>query len=134
MPIALGLITLFVQSTIDIASQSGIGYFDSLTGLVFFLLVGKWYQGITYQALTFERDYKSYFPVAVTKLSETGKETIPIERLKTGDRILVRNQELIPADATIINGKGNIDYSFVTGESIPVSKKEGDFVFSYNFV
>lgn len=130
LPIALGLITLFVQSTIEIVSQSGIGYFDSLTGLVFFLLVGKWYQGITYQALTFERDYKSYFPVAVTKLSESGKETIPIEQLKAGDRILVRNQELIPADATIISGIGSIDYSFVTGESIPVSKTEGDFVFA----
>ncbi|RKD91408.1 heavy metal translocating P-type ATPase [Mangrovibacterium diazotrophicum] len=130
LPIALGLITLFVQSTIEIVSHSGIGYFDSLTGLVFFLLIGKWYQGITYEALTFERNYKSYFPVAVTKLSENGKETIPLEQLQAGDRILVRNQELIPADATIVSGQGNIDYSFVTGESIPVSKQTGDFVFA----
>ena len=130
LPIALGLITLFVQSTIEIVSHSGIGYFDSLTGLVFFLLIGKWYQGITYEALTFERNYKSYFPVAVTKLTENGKETIPLEQLQAGDRILVRNQELIPADATIVSGQGNIDYSFVTGESIPVSKKDGDFVFA----
>lgn len=130
LPIALGLITLFIESTIEIVSRNGIGYFDSLTGLVFFLLIGKWYQGITYQALTFERNYKSYFPVAVTKLSENGKETIPLEKLQAGDRILVRNQELIPADATIVAGQGNIDYSFVTGESIPVSKQVDDFVFA----
>lgn len=130
LPIALGLITLFLQSSFEVLSEGGIGYFDSLTGLVFFLLIGKWYQGISYEALTFERNYKSYFPVAVTKLTDSGKETIPLEKLQAGDRILVRNQELIPADAVIEAGQANIDYSFVTGESIPVSKNTGDFVFA----
>ncbi|MGQ7870878.1 heavy metal translocating P-type ATPase [Sunxiuqinia sp. sy24] len=130
LPIALGLITLFVQSSIELITDQGIGYFDSLTGLVFFLLIGKWYQSITYEALTFERNYKSYFPVAVTKVSLEGNTTIPLNELKAGDRILVRNQELIPADATIEKGNANIDYSFVTGESIPVSKNPGDFVFA----
>ncbi len=130
LPIALGLITLFVQSTIEIVGGHGIGYFDSLTGLVFFLLIGKWYQSKTYAALTFERNYKSYFPVAVTKVTNAGNETIPLDKLKAGDRILIRNQELIPADSTIQKGKASIDYSFVTGESIPVSKNEGDFVFA----
>lgn len=129
-PIALGLLMLFIQSTYEVVTQSGIGYFDSLTGLVFFMLTGKWYQGITYEALTFERDYKTYFPVAVTKLTDAGRETIPLEELRAGDRILVRNQELIPADSVIFKGKGSIDYSFVTGESIPVSKNEGEFVFA----
>ena len=130
LPIALGLITLFIQSSIELMTDQGIGYFDSLTGLVFFLLIGKWYQSITYEALTFERDYKSYFPVAVTRVTESGNETIPMDRLKAGDRILVRNQELIPADSTIEKGNASIDYSFVSGESIPVSKNEGDFVFA----
>ncbi|MGQ8337653.1 heavy metal translocating P-type ATPase [Sunxiuqinia sp. A32] len=130
LPIALGLITLFTESTIEILAGHGIGYFDSLTGLVFFLLIGKWYQSKTYQALTFERNYKSYFPVAVTKLTNSGNETIPLDQLKVNDRILVRNRELIPADSIILKGQANIDYSFVSGESIPVSKKQGDFVFA----
>ncbi|MHA7112026.1 heavy metal translocating P-type ATPase [Sunxiuqinia elliptica] len=130
LPIALGLITLFLQSTLELITDQGIGYFDSLTGLVFFLLIGKWYQSITYEALTFERNYKSYFPVAVTKLTEAGNTTIPLDQLKAGDRILVRNQELIPADATLEKGNASIDYSFVTGESVPVGKNVGDFVFA----
>lgn len=130
LPIALGLITLFVQSSIELIVDQGIGYFDSLTGLVFFLLIGKWYQSITYEALTFERNYKSYFPVAVTKVTSEGNTTIALNELKAGDRILVRNQELIPTDATIEKGNASIDYSFVTGESIPVAKKPGDFVFA----
>jgi len=130
LPIALGILTLFLQSAYDIISGTGIGYLDSLTGLVFFLLIGKWYQGKTYQALSFERDYKSYFPIAVTKITGDHEEVIPLEKLSEGDHILVRNQELIPADARIFKGEGNIDYSFVTGESIPVSKKPGEPVFA----
>ncbi len=68
LPIALGILALFLQSAFDIVTEQGTGYLDSLSGLVFFMLVGKWYQGKTYQALSFERDYKSYFPVAVTKI------------------------------------------------------------------
>ncbi|MCX6268601.1 MAG: HAD-IC family P-type ATPase [Bacteroidetes bacterium] len=45
-------------------------------------------------------------------------------------RILVRNQELVPADALLVKGKGSIDYSFVSGESSPVNKKEGDRIFA----
>ncbi len=130
MPIAIGMLAIFIQSTYEIFSRSGAGYMDSLTGFVFFLLVGKWYQSRTYQALSFERDYKSYFPVAVTKLIEGKEESILLENLQKGDTILVHNQELVPADAILKKGTANIDYSFVTGESKPVRKKEGDILYA----
>jgi Cu+-exporting ATPase len=131
VPIALGIIVLFTRSAYEIISGTGAGYMDSLSGLVFFLLIGKWYQGKTYQALSFERDYKSYFPVAITVLDEDDNEQIlPLKKLKAGHRILVRNQELIPADAILIKGDANIDYSFVSGESTPVPKKRKDLVFA----
>lgn len=130
VPIALGILALFLQSSFVVFSGKGIGYMDSLSGLVFFLLIGKWYQSKTYEALSFERDYKSYFPVAVTRMRDESEEIIPIKNLREGDLILVRNQELIPADATLIEGNGNIDYSFVTGESMPVPKKKDDFIYA----
>ncbi len=130
LPITLGIIALFLQSSWEVFSGNGIGYMDSLAGLLFFLLIGKWYQGKTYEALSFERDYKSYFPVAVTRIADGKEEIISISKLRKDDHIMVRNQELIPADAHIIKGKGNIDYSFVTGEAIPVPKQEGEFIFA----
>lgn len=130
LPIALGLVTLFTQSLVEIISGAGIGYIDSLTGLVFFMLIGRWYQGKTYQALSFERDYKTYFPLAVTKITNSESITIPLEDLKSGDQILVRNQEIVPADSILKSATASIDYSFVTGESMPVIKKAGDFVFA----
>jgi Cu+-exporting ATPase len=130
VPITLGIFTLFGQSAYDIISGSGVGFFDSLVGLVFFLLLGKLYQGKTYQALSFERDYKSYFPVAVTTISKDGEQHVPLEKVRPKDRILIRNQELVPVDAKILKGQANIDYSFVTGESMPVPKKLGESVFA----
>ncbi len=131
VPIAIGILVLFFRSAYEIISGTGPGFMDSLAGLVFFLSIGRWYQDKTYQALSFERDYRSYFPVAVTLISEKGEESIiPIRNLKTGMRMLVRNQELVPADALLVKGDGSIDYSFVSGESSPVSKKSGDRVFA----
>jgi len=131
VPIALGILVLFTRSAYEIISGTGPGYMDSLSGLVFFLLIGKWYQGKTYQALSFERDYKSYFPVAVTVITDESEETtIPLKTLKVGNRIVVRNQELIPADSILVKGDANIDYSFVSGESTPVSKGLKEHVFA----
>ena len=131
VPIALGISVLFIRSTIEIALDLGSGFFDSLAGLVFFLLIGKYFQQKTYDFLSFERDYKSYFPIAVTKVNMDSKEeTIQVYDIKKGDRILIRNEELIPMDGILIKGKAKIDYSFVTGESQTVSKKSGEKLFA----
>jgi Cu+-exporting ATPase len=95
-PIVLGLVVLFIRSSFEIITNTGVGFIDSMTGLIFFLLLGKIFHSKTYDALNFERNYKSYFPVSVT-LKRSGKETsIPVSNLKNGDRILIRNNELIP--------------------------------------
>ncbi len=131
VPIVLGISVLFIRSTIEIAFDLGQGFFDSLTGLVFFLLLGRIFQQRTYSYLSFERDYKSYFPIAVTKIDRDGREkSVEVFKIKEGDRLLIRNEELIPVDGILINGNANIDYSFVTGESVPVSKKSGDKLFA----
>ncbi len=123
LPISIGMLAIFFQSTYEIFSGAGAGYMDSLCGFVFFLLIGRWYQNKTYQALSFERDYKSYFPIAATKLTNGQEESVLIETLKKDDTILIRNQELIPADGILTKGTAYIDYSFVTGEANPVKKE-----------
>lgn len=131
IPIALGIIVMFVRSVIDITFDYGQGFFDSLTGLVFFMLLGKLFQQKTYDFLSFERDFKSYFPIAVTKINQNGEEEpCQIYNVKKGDRLIIRNQELIPVDGILISPKTALDYSFVTGEAIPIEKKSGDKVFA----
>ena len=136
VPIALGIIVLFLRSSVDIMMNWGSGYFDSMSGLVFFLLLGKFFQQKTYAFLSFERDYKSYFPIAVTRLqkknssSEEIEEQAQVYELKKGDRILIRNSELLPVDGILIKGTALIDYSFVTGEAAPLHKSSGDMLYA----
>jgi len=130
VPISLGILVLFFRSIYDVSLGLGQGYFDSLTGLVFFLLVGKYFQQQTYNYLSFERDYKSYFPIAVTAV-EKGKEMVKqVYDIKAGNRLLIRNEELIPVDGILISDEALIDYSFVTGERNPILKKNGDSLFA----
>ncbi len=132
VPISLGIIVLFLRSSYEIFTHSGQGYFDSLSGLVFFLLLGKVFQQKTYSFLSFERDYKSYFPIAVTKIDpkDNSHHSIAVHNIEQGDRLLIRNEEIIPVDGILINGNALLDYSFVTGESMPVTKNSGDKIFA----
>ncbi|WP_309642404.1 heavy metal translocating P-type ATPase metal-binding domain-containing protein [Flavobacterium sp.] len=130
IPIALGIIVMFVRSTVDIAFKYGSGFFDSLCGLIFFMLLGKMFQIKTYSFLSFERDFKSYFPIAITRVVGNIEESIPVYDIQKGDRLLIRNQELIPVDGILISEKAELDYSFVTGEAIPITKHSGDKVYA----
>jgi len=130
VPITLGVGMLFLRSAWEILTQTGAGYLDSFTGLVFFLLVGRIFQQKTYDVLSFERDYRSFFPLSVTRKVNAVEAPVPIAQLKPGDRIIIRNQELIPADAVLLKSGAYIDYSFVSGESDPVAKAAGDFIYA----
>lgn len=131
IPIALGIIVMFIRSVADILLDRGPGFFDSMTGLVFFMLLGKAFQLKTYKFLNFERDFKSYFPIAVTRITaEKKEENIPVYEVEKGNRLLIRNSEIVPTDGILISENAAIDYSFVSGEAIPVSKKSGDKIFA----
>ena len=129
-PISLGIIALFGRSIYEVTTQTGTGYFDSLSGLIFFLLIGKLLQEKTYSYLNFERNYKSFFPLSVIIKHEGKEKSIPLNKLMVGNRIVVRKNEIVPTDSILFNGDGRIDYSFVTGESKPVSKVSGELVYA----
>jgi len=131
IPIALGIVVMFIRSSVDILFDYGQGFFDSMSGLIFFMLLGKLFQQKTYDFLSFERDYKSYFPIAITKILPNGlEESVPVYDIQKGDRLLIRNQELLPVDGILISEKAAIDYSFVTGEAVQIEKKSGDKIFA----
>ncbi len=129
-PLALGIFVMFTRSAYEVISHTGIGFFDTLAGLVFFLLLGRWVQQRTFDTLSFERDYKSYFPVAVSMLVDDKETTVPVNKLKIGNRILIRNNEIIPADSILLKGDARIDFSFVTGESMPLEKVLGEIIYA----
>lgn len=129
-PIALAIIITYIRSAYEVLSGTGGGYFDSLSGIVFFMLAGRILQDKTYSQLSFERDYTSYFPVAVSVLKDNKETATALPEIKAGDTLLIHHEELIPADGLLIKGKAFIDYSFVTGESLPVLKETGEIVYA----
>jgi Cu+-exporting ATPase len=130
-PIALAILVTFIRSAYEIITNTGTGYMDSMSGIVFFMLLGRFFQNQTYEALSFDRNYKSYFPVGVTVKNQDGSErNKPVTDLKKGDHIIIRNNELIPADALLVNESTHIDYSFITGESVPVKRLTGELIYA----
>jgi Cu+-exporting ATPase len=130
VPIAAGLIALFFRSSYDIIASTGPGYLDSFSGLVFFLLIGRWFQSKTYESLAFDRDFKSYFPLAVRRFYKGEWKPVIIYELRRGDHIHIRNMEIVPADSVLLDDHAYFDFSFVTGEVKPVKAKAGDTVYA----
>jgi len=130
VPLALGMVVLFFRSLYDILANGDPGFMDTLAGLVFFLLAGKWFQQVSFDRLSFERDYRSYFPMAVNVVREGIESVKTLNQLNPGEVIVLRNGDLLPADALLVKGTAFMDYSFVTGESIPEEKHVGELLYA----
>ena len=98
--------------------------------LFFFMLVGRAVQERTYKSLSFTRDYKSYFPIAVNVITANGVFSKKLQDLKEKDVVQLHNDEIIPADSIVLKGRAYIDYSFVTGESAPVEVGQEEMVYA----
>lgn len=130
VPIAIGISVIFLRSLYEIIAGQGAGYLDSMAGLVFFLLIGRWYQGKVYDSLSFERDFRSFFPLSV-RCERAGEErSIPVMDLAVGNAIAVLGQDIIPADCVLESEAMSVDYSFVTGESRAVELHRGDRIYA----
>ncbi|HLP27844.1 MAG TPA: heavy metal translocating P-type ATPase [Candidatus Didemnitutus sp.] len=130
VPVALGITTLFVRSIIDIVSGGGEGFLDSFAGLVFFLLIGRLFQQKAFDAVSFDRTVRSFFPLSVRREHKGSESVVPIDTIRTGDLMIVRNGEVIPADSVLMSATGYVDYSFVTGESVPVECTSGTMIYA----
>ena len=129
-PIALAISVTFSRSVYEILSQTGAGYLDSMSGIVFFMLIGRWFQDKSYDSFAFDRDYNSFFPLGVTVLEEGKEVNKPLSALIKGELVFLRADEMIPADAILLTEGALIDYSFVTGENAPIEVAIGQLVYA----
>lgn len=132
IPVAIGILVLFIKSSTSILMQEGSSYMDSFTGFVFFLLVGKWFQSKTYRNMSFDNDPKAYFPLGVHRLNKITEEeeVVKIESIEKDDTLKIFNEEIIPCDAELISQKAVIDTSFITGEANLATLKAGDKIYA----
>ncbi len=131
VPIAIGLVVGLGWGMFNTARGEGEIYFDSLSVLVFALLVGRWIQhrrqrqtGNALELLF------SLTPSVARRLTDIGEQEVPVEALQPGDVVEVRAGECLPGDGIICRGRSHLDQSLLTGESTPVGVGTGHEVFA----
>jgi Cu+-exporting ATPase len=130
IPIALAVTITFSRSLYEIFTQTGPGYLDSMSGIIFFMLIGRALQSKTSSSLKFNRDYKSYFPISVVTLEEGAEKLKKIQEIAEGDVLQIKHQEIIPVDCMLASKKAEIDYSFVTGETEKTIVQTGELIYA----
>lgn len=125
--ISSGISVAFFYSIYVTLGGTGEVYFDSVATIIFFLLVGRYFEWVAkYNQRLRMEDLIKPLPAHTTRIRESGNELISIKELERGDRILVIPGETLPADGVLENDAGELDESVLTGESIPVLRKQGD--------
>jgi Cu+-exporting ATPase len=129
-PIALGLIVMFGRSAYEILSLTGAGFMDTVASLVFLMLIGRMFKNKSFSEINYERDYKSYFPIAATIQKGSKYFTKQINDIKVADILLIKYGELVPCDSILLSNDAIIDYSFVSGESKDVTINKGQKIYA----
>ncbi len=127
VPVSLAIGAAFLASAWATVSGSGEIYFDSVTMFTFFLLAGRFLEmGARHRAGQAAEELVKLLPATAARLTDAGEERVPVADLISGDRVLVRPGESIPADGCVIEGTSSVDESLLTGESLPLLRKTGD--------
>ncbi len=129
-PIFLSLIVTYSRSLYEILSGTGAGYLDSMSGIIFLLLLGRRFQAIQKTKIAFDKSYLSFFPLAVRVKEEEKFHFQEVNELKVGQILVIGNEEVVPADSVLLKGQANIDYHFVTGESQLQEVKVGETIYA----
>lgn len=129
VPLALGIGALWLRSIYEVSSATGPGYFDSLAGLIFFLLIGTWLQNRTFDSLRFGEKAIRFFPLVARLVKNGVISPKKVNELEPGDRITVAFGEIIPADGILMGADAHVNYSFATGESEPLHKVAGEILY-----
>ncbi len=131
LPVAIAIISAYVPSVVNTFAGAGEIYFDSITDLVFLLLTGRYIQarGLARAADASELLY-TVSPISAVRISGGEKQSVYVESLSLGDILEINPGEVVPADGTLLEGESHMNFSVLTGESVPRKIMAGDKLFS----
>lgn len=133
--VAMGTLTAWGYSTFVLFFPGALPvpqtdvYFEVSAVIIAFVLLGKFMEDyIRQRSSAAVRRLLDLRPKIATVIRNNKEEQIPAEEIMPGEIVVVRPGEKVPVDGIVVEGTSSIDESVVTGESLPVSKKEGDEV------
>lgn len=129
--VSSGATLTYIYSLYILFGGAGESYFDSVTMIITFVLVGKYLEVLGKKSAVDTLDkIKSTIPLEAVIIENGIKKTIALDNINIGDTIEVRSGEKVCIDGKIISGEGSFDESSLTGESIPVFKQKNDLLYS----
>jgi len=129
--VSSGATLIYIYSLYVLFGGDGHSYFDSAAMIITFVLVGKYLEVIGKKGAVDTMDkIKSTIPLEATLIVDGGKKVVPLDKIEVGDIIEVKNGEKASVDGELVTGETSFDESSISGESLPVSKKVGDKIFS----
>lgn len=131
LPVSVGILAGFGKSAWNTLFSRGEVYFDSISVLIFLLLVGRWLQ-LRHQrgAARALELIAALAPRAARRLEDERLVEVPAESLAAGDIVEVSADERVPVDGVIVSGRTSVDSSWLTGESLPEERAPGDRVYA----
>ncbi len=128
--VAVAITAAYVYSSATVFGLEGEPFFWELSTLVSIMLLGHWIEMKSVMGASKAlEELAKLMPSTAHKLMNDGSiKEVPIEEIKGGDKLIIKPGEKIPSDGAIVEGSTTIDESMLTGESVPVSKGEGDQV------
>ena len=128
--ISVAITTAYVYSSAVVFGLDGMPFFWELVTLIDVMLVGHWIEMKSVMGASKAlEELARLMPSEAHKLMPDGSiQDIPLDQLQSGDRVLVKPTEKVPADGAVVDGQTSVNESMLTGESVPVSKKEGSAV------
>jgi len=128
LPIAIGLSVTYAYSLYVTASASRAGevYFDTVTNLIFVILIGRYLEGMfRHQAISATKRLMELQPRVAIVMHDGQEQMTPIRGIKPGDQVLIKPGYKVPVDGIVLEGHSAVDESMLSGESMPVSKSTG---------
>ena len=128
--VAVAITTAYTYSAATVLGVAGMPFFWELATLIDIMLLGHWIEmrSVGEASKALESLARLMPSQAHRRLADGDTEDVPLESLQSGDIVLVRPGEKVPADGDVTEGASSVDESMLTGESVPVGKKPGDQV------
>lgn len=121
----------YIYSLYVLFGGEGNSYFDSVSMIITFVLVGKYLEVLGKKSAIDTMDkIKSYIPLEATIIENESKKIVPLDAIQIGDIIEVKNGEKASVDGEVISGESSFDESSISGESLPVAKNLGSKIYS----
>ena len=129
LPVSIAIGAAYLASVYATLHKGEAVWFDSVVMFVFFLTLGRFLEmRARHRSIDRSTALSTMLPNTVTRIEDGANQTVPVVQVSTGDLLLIRPGDAVPADGVIRSGSTSVDEALLTGEARPQARSTGDEV------